>query len=289
MPRQPLPTRLLHNNTKTISGPDALADRPAHAALIGQSLAAWSYIEAEKAVLLGVLLEAKSNAAVAVYRTLRRASGRAEAIDAAAQIVLTAREKEIVDAIMLILQSAEAERNALAHGCFISFNALPDAIVWVDGSKVSQFSLNFHLHPSQAVIFGVFRALDELSRNMLDNAYYYTIEDLKEVFSQIKTAYDLVRTLVDYLVSARRKTAIITSVVTSGKKITFTVGETTAKKKSKAELKDLKQRQERSDQLRTQEQFDQLCSLVPIQEALRVVRARAQAKEGGPPAGPGSG
>jgi DNA invertase Pin-like site-specific DNA recombinase len=85
---------------------DALAERPELAALIARSCAAWSYVEAEMAVLLGVLLGANSDAAIAVYQTLRRATARVSAIKAAAQIVLNSKENELLGAVLHIHQSA---------------------------------------------------------------------------------------------------------------------------------------------------------------------------------------
>jgi hypothetical protein len=184
------------------------------------------------AVLLGVLLGANSDAAIAVYQTLRRATARVDAIKAAAQIVLNSKENELLGAVLRIHQSAEAERNALAHGCFIAaFESLPDAIVWVESSKVAHASVEFH--NSKAFFLN---ALKEFGDRIGDNSFYYTINDLNSILEQIKLVHNILRSLVGYLIW--------------------------------------------SPSLRVppkQEQFDKLYNLAPIQEALRVLRARGNA------------
>jgi hypothetical protein len=216
-------------------GPDSLIERPEHAALIGQSCAAWSYVEAEMAVLLGALLGANSEAAIAVYQTLRRAAARVAAINAAAQIVLTPQEKELIEAIFNIHQSAEAERNALSHGCFIAVESMPDAIVWIESSKFSLASVKYHHHHSNSyMLFGALIALEDMGKQLADDIFYYTIDDLKSIVLQIKTVREILQNLVSYLMH-------------------------------------------RSNSRRSkQEKFDHIYNLAPIQEALRVLRARAQ-------------
>jgi hypothetical protein len=233
MPRQRVPKHLLQNTNSTI-GPDSLIERPEHAALIGQSCAAWSYVEAEMAVLLGALLGANSEAAIAVYQTLRRATARVEAVNAAAKTALSPKEKELIEAIFLVHQSAEAERNALSHGCFIAVESMPDAIVWIESSKFSLASVKFHHHPAHAHILGALTAFKVLGEQLADDAFYYTIGDLTSVVLQIKTIRDILQSLISYLL-------------------------------------------DRPNQRRSrQEKFDRIYNLAPIQEALRVLRIRAQ-------------
>ena len=198
MSRQPLPLHLIQKQAdvrrdrpKVRKGPfpdavigldlAALAERPEHAALIAQSCAAWSYVEAEMAVLLGVLLGANSDAAIAVYQTLRRRAARVDAIKAAAQIVLNSKENELLGAVLLVHQSAEAERNALAHGCFIALDSLPDVIVWVESSKVAHASVEYHHSTAHKGAFGFLNALKDFGNRMVDNLFYYSISDLGRV------------------------------------------------------------------------------------------------------------
>ena len=193
MPRQPLPAERLikraaehrpeDQGEQWTFGPDALAKRPQHAALIGQCLAGWSYVDAEMAVVLGALLSANSKAAIAVYNTLRRSSGRREAIEAAAKAVLNADELELVEAILKVCKTVEDERNDLSHGCFIAFDKMPDSIVWIESAKMSPLLVEFHHSDAHKRSFGVLYALKEFMEQLLGNSFHYRITDLETILS----------------------------------------------------------------------------------------------------------
>jgi len=90
-------------------------DRPDHAAQIGACLIAWPEVEMQMAALLAVLMKADTDAAMAVFLSLRRATARYDAISEAAKATLDAQGVEYVTAAMKVVQSVESERNALAH------------------------------------------------------------------------------------------------------------------------------------------------------------------------------
>jgi hypothetical protein len=152
--------------------------------------------------LLGILLQANSDAAVAVYLTLRRASARIEAINAAASIVLTTSEKELLAAVLMIHQSAEAERNALAHGCFISMDTFPDGIIWVESSKYSQFLVEYHRDNDKSQCFGFLKVMIIWSEKTFSSAFYYRTKDLEAIFAQIDLVMKLIRDFGGYLLWA---------------------------------------------------------------------------------------
>jgi hypothetical protein len=77
MPRQPLPRR--YHEPDWDLNLSALAKRPDHAAIIGDCLSLWTSSETQMAILLSILLKAHTDAAIAVYLTLRRSAPRYEA------------------------------------------------------------------------------------------------------------------------------------------------------------------------------------------------------------------
>ena len=76
---------------------------------------AWPNLEMQMAMLLALLLKAETDATLAVYLSLRRSTSRYDAISAAANVSLDRLGCEYILASLKVIQSAEGERNALAH------------------------------------------------------------------------------------------------------------------------------------------------------------------------------
>ena len=85
-------------------------DRPDHAAQIGACLIAWPEVEMQMAALLAVLMKADTDAAMAVFLSLRRATARYDAISEAAKATLDAQGVEYVTAAMKVVQSVRIRK-----------------------------------------------------------------------------------------------------------------------------------------------------------------------------------
>jgi hypothetical protein len=116
MPRQPyLP---VYEDRPYTVGALVLKGRDDLAAAIGKPIALWSQVDNEMGNLFSLLLGTESEAALAVFLTLRRASSQREALIAAAEFKLTGEDGATFNALMKVYGSLEAERNTLAHSCF---------------------------------------------------------------------------------------------------------------------------------------------------------------------------
>jgi hypothetical protein len=116
MPRQPyLPA---YEDRSYVVGALVMKDRDDLMAVIGKIIALWSHADNEIATLFSLLMGTESDAALAVFLTLRRASNQREALTAAAQFKLNGEDLRIFNALMRVYGSLEAERNMLAHSCF---------------------------------------------------------------------------------------------------------------------------------------------------------------------------
>jgi hypothetical protein len=104
--------------------------RPNLVTIIGRCLLLWPQVELSLAILLAALLKTETRSAVAVYLTLR-STPRTKAITAAASMALSDKDKELCDAVLKSVRSAESERNYLAHGFFGTSDAIPDGLLWV--------------------------------------------------------------------------------------------------------------------------------------------------------------
>ena len=217
-----------------------MAQRPALSAIIGRCLISWPQFDLQMAILLSALLESKSPAAVAVFLKLRRATNRIKSITAAAEMILDKEDLELLGAILKVAQSAEAERNALAHGYFGWTDILPDAVLWAEAEDNVRFLIDiFAIKP------GTHEPKDRNEWTRLaSRLYVYRERDLEDVYKQIAETINCVSMFGNYL---RR-------LVLRGDRHPLSAHQEKARK----------------------ELFDHISSRPPIQEALRALRLRAQ-------------
>ena len=87
-------------------------------------------IQLQAALILGALLKANTDAAVAVFLSLRNSKTRRDALNAAADAMLKGEERDTFGAVFLFAGTVEKERNALAHGIWGYSADIPDAVLW---------------------------------------------------------------------------------------------------------------------------------------------------------------
>jgi hypothetical protein len=133
MARQPFaPIRKRNPGGMVRVSNDAFTHAPKLTSLVGQCLMAWSPAEAEMALMLGYLLGADNAAALAVFHSLRRSSSQREAVWEAGKVKLSATDKELLEATLIVHKSIEADRTALAHGHFGYYSKLPHNLLWMN-------------------------------------------------------------------------------------------------------------------------------------------------------------
>ena len=179
MPRQPL-TRVipLADKPKLLFGIACPEKRPQLTTLVGKILLAWPHVESHMAVVLGQILGTDSEPALAVYEILRRSSNQREAIETAARIKLSARDQELLSAILGVHKSIEADRNAFAHGHIGWTNALPDALLWITTSDYIRFILH--------VQNGMLGSESELYEPLSERTFVYTLADLSKISTDVR-------------------------------------------------------------------------------------------------------
>jgi hypothetical protein len=127
-------------------GPDSIGRRPILEAAIAKCVMAWPYVENGIAVLLGFLLKAENDAALAVFHSLRRSSAQYSAVSEAAAATLNDPDQKLLSAVIRITQSTESLRNDLVHGHFGDVTNIPDGILWIKTNDYVRFVIKAHLH-----------------------------------------------------------------------------------------------------------------------------------------------
>lgn len=162
---------------KATFGVGYIEDRPAAAAIVGRIITAWADIEVQCARLLAELMGTNIPAAAAVFGSLRSSRAQHDALSAAAEAVLDARDMELFAAHMARRSSLEKERNDLAHGCFGVSVAIPDHIVWVAQADYLAFSAKTHITPAD-------------TEDFKKKQFVYELGTLERIAQEIAEFYD---------------------------------------------------------------------------------------------------
>jgi hypothetical protein len=193
MPRQPFLPFILRNRGGQFNvGTQALQQRPEIELLIANCLMAWPPTEAEMAVLLAYLLGAEqSEAALAVFQSLRRSSAQRDAISEAARTILSDTDQELLNAILNAHKRVEAERNALTHGHFGIYSLLADGVVWMDTKTYLDTKVRGELAHQVMT--------EQFLTQMYSKVYIYKAPDVQTIFENIKDIADIWNKFIQYL------------------------------------------------------------------------------------------
>jgi hypothetical protein len=178
MPRQPF-LNICNLDTPYTVGPGVINNRPEQASLIGQCIAMWSDIELQMALSLGAILKTSSDAAVALFLSIKTSRTQREALETIARLLLVGNALDAFEALMSVYGSLEKQRNALAHGLYGVSDALPDAVLWCDIQDHANFLINVYLSEYKGT--PLVDPHEKLRRDM----YVYRSQDLKELLRDL--------------------------------------------------------------------------------------------------------
>jgi hypothetical protein len=179
MPRQPyLP---VYEDRPYVVGAFVLKNRDDLAAPIGKIMSLWSQVDNEMGNLFSLLLGTESEAALAVFLTLRRASNQLEVLAEAAKYKLEDGDLSTFKALSKVYGSLEKERNALAHACFGICETDPDLLFCID--------LKAHVHFIVEALSSEARGNISTNRHarLKENMYVYRKADLDKLYQDMES------------------------------------------------------------------------------------------------------
>lgn len=174
-------------------GDGAINRRPEQATIIGRCIARWPDVEAETAILLGVILGAETPASVGVYLALRQGRARYEALNAAAEVSLSERDFELFSAILRMHDTAQSFRDKLAHGFYGTSDDIPDGVLWVDSKVNATWTLLTWTKHNNKTAKG--NEHDELTKEI----YVYRSAELEQIHNYIAATRMAIFHFIDYL------------------------------------------------------------------------------------------
>jgi hypothetical protein len=161
-------------------GATALEQKSEFARLIGLCMGVWSYVDNEMGTLFGLLLGVQSQAILEVFLTLRRATNQIAALKACAKHRLTDERALAFEALLIVYNSLETQRNDLAHGCFGLINGVDDALLWI--------RIEHHVHFIADHIAQEYRGSHREDQHELlkENMFVYKLKDLERLHAEMK-------------------------------------------------------------------------------------------------------
>jgi hypothetical protein len=165
---------------------NCLADRPEIAAIIARCIATWSLVEVELSLILAALLDTRSEAAVAVFMSLRQANVQREAIKGAGSASLHGVDLELLQVALRLHGTTVDERNDLAHGIFGVISTETEKLIWCRAAKfaawmtrANQTAWNLEFDPDPHA-------------PLREELFIYTKADLEALFAEISFVFDVV-------------------------------------------------------------------------------------------------
>lgn len=173
-PRQPFLPR--YKSSLITFGPLMIERRPAAGSIISRVMAGWTFCELEAARILALILQADTDASVAVYLTLQNARARQDVMFAAAEASLGEGDLKLMKALLALKSTVEKDRNALAHGVFGICEKIQQGLVWCETSAFIKFQ-------REAALKG---ATPEIRERLYRKCAVFDLPDLERIAQEIE-------------------------------------------------------------------------------------------------------
>ena len=188
VPRQKIAKK--YPTVKPTFEPDFLENRPEAATLIARCISLWAEVETELALLLATMLQANSEAAIAMFLRIENSRLQSDVLTSAANVVLTEpRDLNLFKALLTYKQAVEAERNALVHGRFGGSDQIESGVAWIDAADYARFSV-------RVAASGVSESSTQWLR---DRTYVYELSDLERIARDAADLHDQIKSFIGYV------------------------------------------------------------------------------------------
>lgn len=162
-------------------GSDLIEQLPDVARWVGRIVVNWSGVELQLALALGSMLGVESDAAVAVFLSLRNHRAQRDALKAAASKALNGDDQTLFFALLDVHSELDKQRNDAVHGVWGQAEKTPDGIIWSSLQDHANMLINAYnresAHPSY----------EEVTTHMTKDYFVVRYRDLEELNTTIKT------------------------------------------------------------------------------------------------------
>jgi hypothetical protein len=141
-------------------------------------------------------------------QTLRSSRAQRDALNAAANSVLSGDVLELYCAIIDFHASVETQRNYLAHGCFGVMDDILEGVLWIEARHVADFMLDFwnkieHSTPTGPPIPTSLQDRDKIQQQNLSRMFVYRKKDVETLLSDIERLWRTLGSFIYFLRNSR--------------------------------------------------------------------------------------
>jgi hypothetical protein len=196
----PQPLNRVVPDASFMHNPNVLDDKPHLSKYVANIFGFWTLIEYRLSLLLIRVLGADAHPAIAIFSTLTAQHLQLKALEAAAKAALSTEEFDVFQAGIDVTDSAQSQRNKLAHWIWGSCPELPDALLVADPKAHKDIDRELQLALEQAGTKGIKTAeMAKLNRWDSANIYVYREADLQRASRDLGDASQVAFLLVIYL------------------------------------------------------------------------------------------
>ncbi len=143
------------------------------------------------------LLGAEPGPAVAMLTAIKNNNVRNEAFRAVAETVLSREKLELLNAVLAKCETADKERNRIAHWVWATEEKLPDAVILIDPRKYAAFQQKIKITFAMETIST--EDASSLQQELRNAALVYRKQDFETAYNHIQRAISLSIALMIYV------------------------------------------------------------------------------------------
>lgn len=191
MKRQPfLPT---YKGAPTSMSSELIEQLSEVAQWVGRIAINWSGVELQLALALGSILGVESEAAVAVFLSLRNHRAQRDALKAAGRIALSENDWGVFEALLDIHRELDKQRNDVVHGVWGRSEKTPDGIIWSSLQDHANMLINaYHREADQP-------SYEEVTTHMTKDYFVVRYRDLEHLNTAVRALARAVANFHAYL------------------------------------------------------------------------------------------
>jgi hypothetical protein len=161
-------------------GSELIEQLPEVAQWVGRIAINWSGVELQLALALGSMLGVQSDAAVALFLSLRNHRAQRDGLKAAGRKALSEDDWGVFEALLDIHGELDKQRNDVVHGVWGRSEQTPDGIIWSSLQDHANMLINAYHREAERPSY------EEVTTHMTKDYFVVRSRDLDELNAAIR-------------------------------------------------------------------------------------------------------
>ena len=174
-------------------GSELIEQLPEVAQWVGRIAINWSGVELQFALALGSMLGVESEAAVALFLSLRNHRAQRDGLKAAGRKSLSEGDWSMFEALLDVHSELDKQRNDVVHGVWGRSEATPDGIIWSSLQDHANMTINAYHREADRPSY------EEVTTHITKDFFVVRYRDLEELNAAIRSLARAVGNFHGYL------------------------------------------------------------------------------------------